>query len=101
MLTYADNYAIGYFKKQGFTKEITLPQDNWKGFIKDYDGGTFMECYIHPEMDYEHISSILQEQKNYVIDLVKKLTINEKEFKPLDFTDLNKKKKKIAMTLIQ
>jgi histone acetyltransferase len=25
-LTYADNYATGYFKKQGFTKEITLPK---------------------------------------------------------------------------
>ena len=23
-LTYADNFAIGYFKKQGFTKEVTM-----------------------------------------------------------------------------
>ena len=22
-LTYADNYAVGYFRKQGFTKEVT------------------------------------------------------------------------------
>lgn len=38
-LTYADNYAIGYFKKQGFTKIISQPRDRWVGFIKDYDGG--------------------------------------------------------------
>ncbi|KAE8834142.1 hypothetical protein HRS9122_08222 [Pyrenophora teres f. teres] len=37
-LTYADNYAIGYFKKQGFTKEITLEKSKWMGYIKDYEG---------------------------------------------------------------
>jgi histone acetyltransferase len=43
-LTYADNYAIGYFKKQGFTKTISLSPERWVGYIKDYDGGTLMEC---------------------------------------------------------
>ncbi|KAI1781094.1 hypothetical protein F4818DRAFT_436286 [Hypoxylon cercidicola] len=37
---YADNYAIGYFKKQGFTKEITLPKSDRMGYIKDYVGGS-------------------------------------------------------------
>lgn len=41
-LTYADNYAIGYFKKQGFTKEIGLDRSVWAGYIKDYEGGTIM-----------------------------------------------------------
>lgn len=41
-LTYADNYAIGYFKKQGFTKEISLDRAVWAGYIKDYEGGTIM-----------------------------------------------------------
>lgn len=41
-LTYADNYAIGYFKKQGFTKEITLDRSVWAAYIKDYEGGTIM-----------------------------------------------------------
>merc|ERR1719197_553535 len=27
--TYADNNAIGYFKKQGFTKYVTQERDNW------------------------------------------------------------------------
>lgn len=26
-LTYADNNAVGYFSKQGFTKEITLDKE--------------------------------------------------------------------------
>ncbi|ORX46199.1 acyl-CoA N-acyltransferase [Piromyces finnis] len=42
-LTYADNYAIGYFKKQGFTTEITLEKPIWMGYIKDYEGGTLMQ----------------------------------------------------------
>ncbi|KAJ1955032.1 histone acetyltransferase, partial [Dipsacomyces acuminosporus] len=42
-LTYADNYAIGYFQKQGFTKEITLDRRLWMGYIKDYEGGTLMQ----------------------------------------------------------
>lgn len=25
-------------------------------YIKDYDGGTFMQCFIHPKMDYINIS---------------------------------------------
>lgn len=41
-LTYADNYAIGWFKKQGFTKEISLPRDRWVGYIKDYDAANLM-----------------------------------------------------------
>lgn len=42
-LTYADNYAIGYFKKQGFTKEISFDRERWVGYIKDYEGGTIMQ----------------------------------------------------------
>ena len=26
-LTYADNYAIGYFQRQGFTKSISMPKE--------------------------------------------------------------------------
>jgi histone acetyltransferase len=29
-LTYADNNAIGYFKKQGFSTAIKMPFDKWK-----------------------------------------------------------------------
>lgn len=59
LLTYADNFAIGYFKKQGFSKEHELTQEDWKGYIKDYDGGTFMECYVNPLIDYVNISAII------------------------------------------
>ena len=66
-LTYADNFAVGYFKKQGFTKYVTMPREKWAGFIKDYDGGTLMECHIHPSIDYLHIPDIVTLQRSVCI----------------------------------
>lgn len=63
-LTYADNYAIGYFKKQGFTKEITLNKSVWMGYIKDYEGGTLMQCSMLPSiLRYLDLGKILLLQR--------------------------------------
>ncbi|CCH44781.1 Histone acetyltransferase GCN5 [Wickerhamomyces ciferrii] len=62
-LTYADNYAIGYFKKQGFTKEINLDKHIWMGYIKDYEGGTLMQCSMLPIIRYLDSAKILLLQK--------------------------------------
>ena len=34
------------------------PCVRWVGFIKDYDGGTLMECYIHPALDYLNVRTL-------------------------------------------
>ncbi|KAK6338678.1 histone acetyltransferase [Orbilia brochopaga] len=65
-LTYADNYAIGYFKKQGFTKEITLDRSIWMGYIKDYEGGTLMQCSMLPRIKYLEAGKMLAKQKECV-----------------------------------
>lgn len=65
-LTYADNYAIGYFKKQGFTKEITLEKPRWMGYIKDYEGGTIMQCTMVPRIRYLEVGRMLLKQKEGV-----------------------------------
>ena len=67
-LTYADNYAIGYFQKQGFSKSIAMPRERWFAFIKDYDGGTLMECYIHPGIDYTRIKDIVAMQRSFIVE---------------------------------
>jgi len=69
-LTYADNYAIGYFKKQGFTKSISMPKGRYHGLIKDYDGGTMMECYVHPSIDFTRIPNMLQAQRHFIMSRV-------------------------------
>ena len=28
-LTYADNFAIGYFQKQGFSKQVAMPKERY------------------------------------------------------------------------
>ncbi|ORD95123.1 transcriptional activator [Enterospora canceri] len=56
-MTYADNSAIGFFRKQGFTADIQSTA--WKGYIKDYDGGTPMECKIHGDMNYLRQNELL------------------------------------------
>jgi len=67
LLTYADNSAIGYFKKQGFTKEITLPRSVWMGHIKDYEGGTIMQCSMLPRVRYLEMGRMLLKQKDCVV----------------------------------
>lgn len=49
LLTYADEFAIGYFKKQNFIPDILLPTNCYKGYIKDYQGATLMGCQLHPK----------------------------------------------------
>lgn len=65
-LTYADNYAIGYFKKQGFTKDISLDKSIWMGYIKDYEGGTIMQCSMLPKIRYLEAGKMLRKQKEAV-----------------------------------
>ncbi|KAL4787927.1 Bromodomain-containing protein [Aspergillus varians] len=62
-LTYADNYATGYFQKQGFTKDITLKKSIWMGYIKDYEGGTLMQCSMLPRIRYLEVGRVLLKQK--------------------------------------
>ena len=77
-LTYADNYAIGYFQKQGFSKTVTLPKERWSGLIKDYDGGTLMECYVHPTIDYLNLRTTLKRQRDFIEDKLNERFIQSK-----------------------
>lgn len=54
LVTYADSQAIGYFRKQGFTKKISMSAERLKG-CKRYEGGTMMECHINPVIDYSQL----------------------------------------------
>lgn len=73
-LTYADNYAIGYFKKQGFTKEISLPRSVWVGYIKDYEGGTLMQCGMVPRVRYLEVHEMLAKQKEMILARIRSIS---------------------------
>jgi len=72
-LTYADNFAIGYFKRQGFSKHITLPSHRWRNHIKDYDDAVVMECKINPKVDYLNFPAFIKSQKEAVLQHINKL----------------------------
>ncbi|GIL77551.1 hypothetical protein Vretimale_6843 [Volvox reticuliferus] len=73
-LTYADNNAVGYFEKQGFTREISLERGRWQGFIKDYDGGTLMECVMHPQICYISLPDMIHAQRIALDDQIRRLS---------------------------
>lgn len=74
-LTYADNFAIGYFKKQGFHMQITMERSRWAHLIKDYEGGTLMECYINPNINYIEIPAMVRRQRKAVEDKIQSMTV--------------------------
>ncbi|KAL3474869.1 putative histone acetyltransferase [Aspergillus californicus] len=75
-LTYADDYATGYFQKQGFSKVITLDRAVWMGYIKDYEGGTLMHCAMVPRIRYLEVGRMLLKQKAAVQAKIRGLSRN-------------------------
>jgi histone acetyltransferase len=73
-LTYADNYAVGYFRKQGFSKEITLDRSIWAGYIKDYEGGTIMQCTMLRKVNYLGKPDIVAQQKNAILTKIREMS---------------------------
>ncbi|XP_055603504.1 histone acetyltransferase KAT2A [Uranotaenia lowii] len=69
-LTYADEFAIGYFKKQGFSKDIKVSRHVYAGYIKEYEGATLMHCELHPSLIYTHFSSVIRKQKEILKELI-------------------------------
>ncbi|XP_060075718.1 histone acetyltransferase KAT2B-like [Ylistrum balloti] len=71
-LTFADEYAIGYFKKQGFSKDIKMNRSAYLGYIKDYEGATLMGCELNPRICYTDFSSVIRKQKEIVKTIIEK-----------------------------
>ncbi|XP_071579451.1 histone acetyltransferase KAT2A-like isoform X2 [Temnothorax nylanderi] len=69
-LTFADEFAIGYFKKQGFSKDIKLPTSMYQGYIKDYEGATLMHCELNAKIVYTEFTAVLRKQKEIVKKLI-------------------------------
>ena len=63
MLTYADNHAVGYFRKQGFKKNVIMKRERWQGYLKDYEGATLMECLVDPSIDYLSTRKVAEKQR--------------------------------------
>ena len=72
VVVYADNSAVGYFQRQGFT--ATFPKNireiSFTPFIKEYDGATFMYCSINPDIDYKRMNEWTYSLSEYVESMI-------------------------------
>ncbi|GLA52317.1 hypothetical protein AnigIFM63604_009166 [Aspergillus niger] len=59
-----------------FTKEITLDKSIWMGYIKDYEGGTLMQCSMLPRIRYLEVGRMLLKQKACVLAKLRPLSRN-------------------------
>ncbi|KAM3726004.1 Histone acetyltransferase KAT2B [Dirofilaria immitis] len=78
-LTYADEFAVGYFKKQGFSEKIALDKKHYHGFIKDYEGATLMGCQLHPWIVYTNFAVCLRRLYNLYRNAVKESFFEEEK----------------------
>ena len=70
LLTYADEFAIGYFEKQGFSRTIDVPRDLYAGYIKEYEGATLMASRLDARLRYTQLSEMLRKQRQLLAALV-------------------------------
>jgi len=94
IITCADNNAINFFKKQGFSKSIAFPYSLWVGYIKEYEEITIMEFILPMNLKYLKISVLVIHFYQTLFKKLKKcrfLKLSKKKY--LRETDHNCKKK--------
>ncbi|CAH0558007.1 unnamed protein product [Brassicogethes aeneus] len=69
-LAFGDQNAIGYFERQGFSKDIKMNRLLYQGYIKEYEGATLMHCEMNPKIVYTEFTSIVRRQKKFVKQLI-------------------------------
>ncbi|KAG0418722.1 Histone acetyltransferase GCN5 [Dictyocoela roeselum] len=72
IMIYADCYAVGFFKKQGFSPEITFR--HWIGYIKDYEGGTLMQCKVYYKINYVLKMEFIETGRRIIINKISKIS---------------------------
>ena len=83
LMTCADNLAIGYFQKQGFHKDLLMPSVLYKGYLKDYEGSTLMECLLHKSVNYREVFQSIRNRKKELISMVEGMVNNHQVYPSL------------------
>ena len=51
------------YSLKGFSKDIELPKDVHKGYIKDYEGATPERCELDTRIQCTELSAVIKKQK--------------------------------------
>merc|ERR1719296_310177 len=59
-----------------------MPKGRYQGLIKDYDGGTIMECYIHPSIDFTRVPETIAAQRKFILERLRATSKSDKVVYP-------------------
>ena len=84
IITCADNNAIIFFLKQGFSKILSNPISLWFRHIREYEDIELMECSVNSKNSnfFSYITTLLQ--KSLFIKKIQKLLKPRNNFKKID-----------------
>ncbi|KAJ2756523.1 histone acetyltransferase [Coemansia pectinata] len=83
---------------KGFTKDITLDKRLWMGYIKDYEGGTLMQCSMVEKVEYLKVKEILNRQREASIHVAVLEKIRAKTRSQIVYPGLNNFKQNPGLT---
>jgi hypothetical protein len=87
---------IGTQKYMKLFRTTLTSYKRWVGFIKDYDGGTLMECYIHPGYPYLLTKEIVQHQREFILDQLLYSSRNSVENSATELFEGNKRLQNVS-----
>jgi len=50
-----------------------MPESRWKGYIKDYNGSTMMQCKIHGDTQYSTVYEDIRKQRDALMECILKV----------------------------
>lgn len=59
-----------------------MPKGRYQGLIKDYDGGTIMECYVHPSIDFTRVPETIAAQREFILKRIRATSKSDKVVYP-------------------
>lgn len=51
---------------------VHMPETRWKGYIKDYNGSTMMQCAVHRDVTHSTFYRDIRLQKEKILELIQK-----------------------------
>lgn len=63
--------------------------------MKDYDGGTHMECYVHPTVPYMHQAEMFRKQREFLINRIADVSTSTRVYPGLSESDFEELKNHI------